>query len=168
MNDVDHVEPIVLPPTFEEFFAEHRTGVYGAVWLVTRSRDIAEEIAQEAFCRTWEHWDRVAGLEDPEGYVYRTALNVWRSRRRRAAVAVRRVARADPPGDALARVEEEDAIVRALALLSERQRAAIVLTDLLGFTSNEAADAMGVRPSTVRVLVMRARDRLRPALKEQR
>jgi RNA polymerase sigma-70 factor (ECF subfamily) len=168
MNEVDHAVPLVLPQTFEEFFAEHRTGVYGAIWLVTRSRDLAEEIAQDAFCRVWERWDHVAGLEDPEGYVYRTALNVWHSRRRRAAVAVRRAVHTIPPDDGLARVEAEDAVLRALAPLSERQRAAIVLTDLLGFTSEEAGDALGVRASTVRVLAKRARDRLRTELEEPR
>lgn len=155
-------------PTFDEFFAENSRGVYGALWLVTRNRHEAEEIAQEAFLKVWERWDHIAGLDDPRGYVYATAMNVWRSRARRAAVAVRKVAHTLPADDALELVEAHDAVVRALAPLPERQRAALVLTDLLGFTSEEAARAIGVRASSVRVLAMRARDRIRLSLEEQR
>src|SRR5439155_24342480 len=78
--------------SFEEFFtAEHR-GLYGALVLVTRSSPEAEEVMQDAFLRVWERWDRVAGLDDPVGYLYRTAMNVFRSRRRRVLVALRRAA----------------------------------------------------------------------------
>ncbi len=166
MNDVRDAERLVVPQSFAEFFSEHRDGVYGAIWLVTRDRHEAEEIAQDAFCRVWERWEHVAALDDPEGYVYRTAMNVWRSRARRTAVAVRRAVHAVPPDDGLARVEANDAVLRALALLTRRQRAAIVLSDLLGFTIAEAGQALGVRPSTVRVLVKRARDRLRIEMEE--
>jgi RNA polymerase sigma factor (sigma-70 family) len=72
------------------------------------------------------------------------------------------------PDDETTRVDATDAVVRALAPLSERQRAALVLTDLLGFTSEQAARAIGIRPSSVRVLAKRARDRVRTTLEDQR
>jgi len=55
----------------------------------------------------------------------------------------------------------EDAVIAALAPLTPRQRAAVVLMDVLGLSSEEAARALGVRPSTVRVLAGRGRERLR-------
>ncbi len=142
---------------FETFYLERHEAVFSALWLVTRNRYEAEEIAQDAFLKLWERWDRIADLEDPGGYLYRTAMNVWRSRGRRTAVALRRVVRALPPDDGIAEVESRDAVVRALAPLTPRQRAALVLTDLLGFTSEEAGSALGIRASTVRVLAARAR-----------
>jgi RNA polymerase sigma-70 factor (ECF subfamily) len=145
---------------FEAFYLERHEAVFSALWLVTRNRHEAEEIAQDAFLKLWERWDRVAGLEDPGGYLYRTAMNVWRSRGRRTAVAIRRAVRALPPDDGIAEVESRDAIVRALAPLTPRQRAALVLTDLLDFTSEEAGTALGIRASTVRVLAARARTTL--------
>jgi RNA polymerase sigma-70 factor, ECF subfamily len=166
------VEPIVVdvapPPTFEEFFTTNARDLYGAIWLVTRNRHEAEEIAQDAFLKVWERWDRVGGLDDPRGYLYVVAMNVWRSRVRRAGVALRKVVHASPPDDDTARVDANDAVVRALAPLPERQRAALVLTDLLGFTSEEAAQAIGIRASSVRVLAKRARDRVRTNLEAQR
>lgn len=152
------------PQVFEEFYLGRHEALYGALWLVTRNRHEAEEIAQEAFLKLWERWDRVQDLDDPGGYLYRTAMNVWRSRGRRTAVAIRKAVRALPADDGIAEVESRDAVVRALAPLTPRQRAALVLTDLLGFTSEEAGAALGIRASTVRVLSARARATLQEGM----
>jgi len=149
------------PPTFEEFFERERTRLYGALALLTRNRHEAEELMQDAFLRVLERWERVSAMEDPSGYLYRAAMNLFRSRRRRAAVAVRRAVRPGGRPDELARVEGTDAAVRALARLSPRQRAAVVLVDVLGFTSEEAAEPLRVKASTVRVLLARGRAGLR-------
>jgi RNA polymerase sigma-70 factor, ECF subfamily len=151
---------------FEAFFHDEHESLFAALWLVTRNRHEAEEIMQDAFLRVWERWDRVSGLEDPVGYLYRTGMNVFRSRARRAAVAVRRTLHQLPADDGLAAVEEREALVRALAPLTRRQRAAVVLTDVLGFTSEEAAGALGVSASTVRVLAARGREVLRKGMGE--
>jgi RNA polymerase sigma factor (sigma-70 family) len=153
---------------FEAFFLAHHVALYRAMWLVTRNRHEAEEVMQDAFVRVWSKWPKVASTPDPAGYLYRTAMNVFRSRVRRAKVAVRKATRMLPPDDLLAAVEERDAVVRALAPLTPRQRAAVVLTDVLGMTSDEAALALGVRPPTVRVLAARGRKALREAMGDAR
>jgi RNA polymerase sigma factor (sigma-70 family) len=146
---------------FEDFFQEHRLRLFRALWLVTRNRHEAEEVMQDAFLRVWERWPRVAVMPDPVGYLYRTAMNLWRSRVRRAAVALRKAIRQVPADDQLEAVEERDAAIRAMASLTPRQRAAVVLTDVLGLTSVEAAEALRIEPVTVRVLAARAREVLR-------
>lgn len=95
-------------------------------------------------------------------------MNVFCSRLRRTAVALRKVIRQLPVDDQLAQVEAREAVVRALAPLPVRQRAAVVLMDVLGLTSEEAGDALGIRPVTVRVLAARGRARLREAFDEDR
>ncbi len=153
------------PIMFEELFLTEREALYGAMWLVTRDRFEAEEIAQEAFLRIWERWERVRSMDDPAGYLYRTAFNVWRSRRRRTAVALRKAVHGrQHVDDASAEVEARDAVVRALSRLTPRQRAAVVLVDLLDLPSEDAAAAMGIRPSTVRVLAARARAAMREGM----
>ena len=153
-------------PGFESFFERHHVPLYRALWLVTRNRHEAEEIMQDAFLKLWERWDRVATLPDPEGYLFRTALNLWRSRLRRAAVAVRKAVHQLPPDDQMAAVEQRDAMARALKPLPSRQRAAVVLMDLLDLPSEEAARILGVKAVTVRVLAARARATLRKDLGE--
>ncbi|HXJ63649.1 MAG TPA: sigma-70 family RNA polymerase sigma factor [Actinomycetota bacterium] len=153
---------------FEAFFRANHADVFACFRLLARDAADAEEIAQEAFLRVWQRWDRVAAMERPDGYLYRTAMNVWRSRRRRAAVALRRLGRrvhdADAPtGGGVPAADDRDAVVRALAGLPSRQRAAFVLTEGLDLTSEEAGLAMGIAASTVRVLLARASAALRPA-----
>jgi RNA polymerase sigma-70 factor, ECF subfamily len=142
---------------FEAFFEQHHERLFRALWLLTRNRQEAEEVMQDAFLRLWERWDKVTGGPDPVGYLYRTALNVWRSRLRRAAVAARKVIHHIQADDEIAEVEGRDAVVRALAPLPARQRAAIVLMDVLDLSSERAGEVLGIRPATVRVLAARAR-----------
>jgi RNA polymerase sigma-70 factor (ECF subfamily) len=80
----------ITPNRFEEFYESNFRRVFTGLCLVTGDRHEAEEITQESFLRVFEHWDRVGALEDPTGYVFRVAMNVFRSRYRRAALAVRR------------------------------------------------------------------------------
>jgi RNA polymerase sigma factor (sigma-70 family) len=145
--------------SFQAFFTEHHDDLFAAMWLITRDRHEAEEIMQDAFLRLWERWDRVAGVEDPEGYLYRTAMNVFRSRRRRAVLAIRRLGRPAPPDDLLEAVERREILVQALSSLTPRERAAVVLTDVLGFSSEEAGRSLGIKPVTVSVLASRGRGR---------
>jgi RNA polymerase sigma factor (sigma-70 family) len=149
---------------FDRFFDANRVRLHAALWLITRDAHESEEIAQDAFVKVFERWERVRRLEDPVGYLFRTAMNVHRNRIRRAGVAIRRLMKPSPERDRIAAVDERDAVVRALATLTPRQRAAIVLTDLLEMTSEEAARALGVRAPTVRVLAARARSALRETL----
>ena len=91
-------------------------------------------------------------------------MNVFRNRSRRAAVALRKTLRILPADDALGRVEDREVIVQALAPLTSRQRAAFVLTTILGYTSEEAGGFLGIRASTVRVLAGRGRTELQRAM----
>ena len=91
MNEMlETVATTELPADFESFFADHRDRLFGALWLVTRDRHEAEDLAQEAFLKVWERWDRVGAMDDPTGYLFRTGMNLFRNRRRRALLAVRR------------------------------------------------------------------------------
>jgi len=148
--------------TFEVFFAATNPRLFTALWLVTGDRHEAEEIAQDAFLRVLERWDRVSRLDDPEGYVFRTAMNVFRNRYRRAALAVRRsISLAPPASDELAAVEDRDEVIRLLRPLPPRQRAAVVATSILDLSAEEAGRVLGVRSATVRALASRARTRMK-------
>src|SRR5437660_6593640 len=148
---------------FRVLFAEHHARLYRTLVLVTRSPHDADEIAQEAFVRVWAKWDRVSGMESPDGYLYRTAFNLYRQRGRQAARLVRLLA--SWPGvhreDALDRFDEVDRLERLVLQLPPRQRAALVVTEYLGYDSAAAAEILGIQPGTVRMLVSKAKAQLR-------
>jgi RNA polymerase sigma-70 factor, ECF subfamily len=150
------------PPSFEDFYEVTFRRLFTALCLVTGNRHEAEEVAQEAFLRVFERWEHVGELEDPTGYLFRVAMNVFRSRLRRAALGLRRALLLAPAStDDLARVETHDAVVRLLLGLDPRQRAAVLLTALLDFSAEEAGQMLGLRASSVRSLTTRARARMK-------
>jgi DNA-directed RNA polymerase specialized sigma24 family protein len=82
-------------------------------------------------------------------------------RRRRAAMAIRKVVPV-PEGRNEFLDAETRADVRQLLLgVSARQREALLLMDLLGYTSEQAGRILRVRPSTVRALAAKGRRALR-------
>ena len=162
------VPAVTEPESFEDFYEEQRDRLFGALCLITCDRFEAEEVAQDAFLVVWERWDRVRAMDSPAGYLYRTAMNGYRKRRRRAALAVRRAVRVAPRDDAFAAAEAHEVIRVALGSLTDRQRAALVLTELLEFSSEEAGACMGIRPVTVRVLASQGRAALTRAAQSGR
>lgn len=149
---------------FEDFYEAQHRDLFGAMCLIAGNRHDAEEITQEAFVTVWERWDRVERMENPAGYLYRTAMNTFRMRFRRAKIAARRVARSIGKSDDLDVFEARHELDRGLATLTPRQRAAIVLTELIELSSAEAGKAMGVKPATVRKLASQGREALRAAI----
>ena len=155
--------------SFEAFFEATYRRVFTALSLVTGDRYEAEEITQDAFLKVFERWDRVEGLEDPEGYLFRTAMNVFRSRYRRAALAARRtLALAPSATDGLAAVEARHEVIRLLRGLPPRARAAIVLTAILDLPAGDAGRMLGIDASTVRALAARARSHIKDEAEDRR
>jgi RNA polymerase sigma factor (sigma-70 family) len=149
---------------FEDFFEAERTTLFRALCLITGDPGGAEEIAQDAFLHLWERWDRVRVMDHRTGYLYRSAMNGFRSRRRRLARAGRLALAPHREADAYEQADLRDAVLRALDKLGRHQRAAVVLTDLLGYGSTEAGRLLGVKATTVRTLAAQARATLRNEL----
>lgn len=154
-------EPPPVPPdwtdSFAGFFEDHHADLFGALYLITRNRHEAEEIMQDAFLKVLERWERVGSLEDPVGYLYRTAMNLFRKRWKRASVMLRRTVGLSPRDDEISLLETRVDVARALASLSPRQRAVVVLTELLEFSSEETGRMLGIAPGTVRMHASRGR-----------
>jgi RNA polymerase sigma factor (sigma-70 family) len=152
------------PPSFDEFFAAESQTLYRRMRLVTRNHHEAEEVVQDAFLSLYERWDRVGGLPDPVGYLYRTAFNAWKKRSRRAATAIKSAISPPATADEFEAADARTVVGEALGHLTPRQRAAIVLTELMGLSSEEAGEILGIRAVTTRVLASQARSSLRDRL----
>jgi len=151
---------VPAPLTFERFFEQEQERLLRMLSVITGSRREAEDLAQEAFVRIFERWDVVATMEAPAGYLHRTAMNLFRNQYRRAKVALGRAVGLGPQQDVFKAVEDRDVAARALASLSPRQRAALVLTAALGYSGEEAGQLLGIKASTVFALTHQARTTL--------
>jgi RNA polymerase sigma-70 factor (ECF subfamily) len=119
----------------------------------------------DALAWAWQHWERVRGMDNPAGYLWRVGQTSVRSaarRRHRELTAVVEVELQAADGHREPRVEP--GLDAALAALSPQQRAAVVLVHGYGYSLSEAADALACSISTVRNHVQRALKRLHAAL----
>lgn len=148
-------------PSFEELFLDVHDRLYRALYFITGSSADAEELMQDAFLRLWERWDRRDSIEDPVAYLFRVALNGVRMRARRARVAARKIVPAAGARDAFDDVNVQEDVRRMLRGISPRQRTAVVLTEIFGYSSEQAARIMGIKPTTVRVLASQGRAAMR-------
>ena len=156
-------EVVAVERSFEDFFEQEQERLLRLIWMVTGSLPEAEDIVQDAFLRVWERWPKVSAMESSTGYLHHAAMNIFRNRYRRARLGLRKAIGAAPPVDAFDSIEARISVSRALGSLTRRQRAALVLTELLGYPADEAGRMLGVRASTIRSLSSSARAALRSA-----
>jgi RNA polymerase sigma-70 factor (ECF subfamily) len=115
----------------------------------------------------YERWDRVGQMGSPAGYLFRTALNLHRSRIRRFATRARHILTVTDPPDPAEVVQNRDSLTRALASLPTGQREAVVLVEWLGMGQDEAATALGIKPGSLRARLSRAKADLRQLLEDE-
>ena len=155
--------PTPEPPAsdFRTFFEDEHRALLKTLYFVTGNQAEAADLMQEAFLKLWERWDRIDTIEDPRAYLFRVALNGSKMWARSAKRASRRALPLGVVRDPFDDVELRDDVHRMLLTLTPRQRAALVLLDLYGYGSEDAARIMGIRPSTVRALATQGRAVLR-------
>lgn len=155
------VGPAVSEVDVGELFEVERGRLFGTLVLLLGNRSDAEEVVQDAFANVLQKWRDGFVPTDPKAYLYRTAVNLARTYFRRKRVREKLVIFARTERDDIGQIDDRDAILRVVLALPRRQRAAVVLTELLGYSAGDAGRAMGVRPSTVRALSSQARATLR-------
>lgn len=151
--------------------------LYPTLLRLTGRAEDASDLLQDAFLRAFEKLDRYQGESSFYTWIYRIAVNLALSERRRRRVAVRVMAvlrserpeSAEDPGQSdpalpVERAEREALIQHALNQLSDDHRAVVVLKDLDGLRYEEIAEILRVPVGTVRSRLHRAREILRDRL----
>ena len=120
-------------------------------------RQAGLEATADALAYVWEHWDRVGGMANPQGYLWTVGRNRARRIRSKHPIAFGSVAIDWMPWI-------EPGLPSALEKLSEKQRVVVMLTHGHDWTHAEVADLLGVSVGTVQRHKERALGRLRTAL----
>jgi RNA polymerase sigma-70 factor (ECF subfamily) len=114
----------------------------------------AQDLVQETFVRTWQHWGRIASYDDPKAWARRVLHNLsvskWRRLQHRAAGHEPNVEVAAPDVGYLD-------VVAALARLPVRQRRAVVLHDINDLSVADVAGEMHAPEGSVRGWLSRGR-----------
>jgi RNA polymerase sigma-70 factor (sigma-E family) len=148
---------------FAEYVARQRPALMRFATVLSCQTWLAEDLVSDVLGRAFERWDRISTMAEPNAYVRRMVVNEYLSWRRRLA---RTAPRADVEpvqayGDGADERAERDAMIRRLAGLPRKQRAAVVLRYYAQLPDAEIADQLGCRVSTVRSQIHRALATLR-------
>lgn len=140
----------------------------GQLFAICGSLTEAEDAVQEAFVRAVEKPRRFAQVDNPEAWLRTVALNVVRTRYRRAGRFRGRMAEAMPPPNSQLPGLSADhvALVDGLRQLPYEQREAITLHHVADLPVREIAVMLGVPEGTVKARLARGRSRLAPLVHE--
>jgi RNA polymerase sigma-70 factor, ECF subfamily len=178
MNDVD--AELVLRAqhgdraAFEQLVRRHADRIYGLVLRLLGDRHEAEEATQEAFIRAWRGIDRFKGDARFSTWLYRIGINEAHRRATRrpppGLVTSLEQRPVDPPDRSQSpqqRAERSDlreALERAIRTLEPDYRAPLILRDIEGLSTTEAATIMGLSEAAFKSRLHRARLAVRDAI----
>lgn len=155
---------------FESLVRLHLDAIHAHLFRLTSSRTDAEDLAQETFLRVWQK----AGNYQPgrvkvttwlHTIAHRLAIDGFRKKRELpAAEDLEMVDPGADPARLQAAAEQQRQLNQALGELPERQRAAILLCQVQGFSNAQAAEILGVKVRALESLLARARKALRKTL----
>jgi RNA polymerase sigma factor (sigma-70 family) len=150
----DEVRPESPAGTFDAFYREQWAPMVRLAWLMTGSRELAEDLVQDAFVHVGARW---SGIEHPVAYLRTAVVNGVRGDARRDARRRALPTEAQPP----VLPPELDETWHLLSRLTPRQRQALVLRFYGDLPFDEIADSIGCRLGTAKSLVHRGLTRLK-------
>lgn len=164
----------------ERLFANHATGLVRFLSRKVRSREDAEDIAQNAFIRI-QRLAESGELENPKAYLYQTAANLAIDQLRREKLhhgylqseITKQMASGDEalvnyctPERLLGAKTQLNAIESALSQLPLKCRQAFLLHRTKGYSYSDIAREMGVSVSSVEKYILQALKHCRKALED--
>jgi RNA polymerase sigma-70 factor (ECF subfamily) len=157
----------VRPATDAELVETHMRRVFRLIYRVVGNVPDAQDLTQEAFVKALRRRDQ---LKDPEKAAHwigriatNTALDFVRARKRVVFEEIEKAPEApvESPETIVLRDEKRRYIEDGLRLLSERERAALILRDIEGLPASEVAKRLDCSPATVRSHIANARVKFR-------
>lgn len=168
---------------FGRLVVMYQDRVFNTCWRMCGNRADAEDLTQEAFVRALQSIDRFSGQSRFYTWVFRIAVNLVLSARRRSkhaarqsldapraeddtstTMAARLQASEDAPVEQVGDREQEARVMRALGELDEEHRAVVILRDLESLAYDEIAEVLDIPAGTVKSRLHRARLALRASL----
>ncbi len=154
---------------FDKFTTANLEPLLRTAYLITWDAGEAEDLVQECLLRVARRWPRVRRMQQPGAYARRILVNLaldgGRARtRRRDELGAAPELGDEPAPDLLDGLETRAELLDALAALTARQRAVLVLRYFNDLTESQTADVLGCSPGTVKSNASRGLARLREAL----
>jgi len=166
------VETFVMDEdAFRAFYDRTARSVWSYLARITGDRTLADDLLQESYYRFLRAERRYDSETHRRNYLFRIATNLAHDRHRRAKVSMSvPLPEENAPGaltdntDLAADTERRTDLARAMATLKPREREMLWLAYAQGSSHEEIAESLGLRKSSIKILLFRARRRLASAL----
>ncbi|MEP7055719.1 MAG: SigE family RNA polymerase sigma factor [Actinomycetota bacterium] len=149
---------------FDDLVDTRSPSLLRTAYLLTGDWSSAEDLLQSALAKTWFRWRRLADPQSGEAYVRQvmyTTYCKWYRRKWRGEVSTGYLPDTNTAPDEFSRVDEQDGVGRALAELSPKTRAIIVLRFFDDLTEAQVAHVLGCSIGTVKSTTHRGLAKLR-------
>jgi RNA polymerase sigma-70 factor (ECF subfamily) len=151
---------------FEDLVREYQADAFRFAWHLTRDRQLAEYVTQEAFLRAFRYLTGFRGDRKFGSWLFSIVRNC-------AMDALRRERRSEDPWDdrflprSVADPAARAELDAALRSVSTEHREAFLLVEVFGLSYQETADVLGVAVGTVKSRMFRARQALCSAIADE-
>jgi RNA polymerase sigma-70 factor (ECF subfamily) len=166
--------------SFNELIRRWERPIYALAFRTLGHEEDARDVCQETFLRAYRALPGFKGQAKFSSWLYRIALNLcrdWMRRERRAPIVAAPEGvdlvelagegdTAQPLDEVVGRRRLSEAVSRAMLLLPEDQRTAVVLKEYEGLTFQEIADVLGCPLSTVKTRLYQGLNVLRRELEK--
>lgn len=152
---------------FEALCAQFRPDVFRFAFWLSRDRSIAEDVVQETFMRAWRSIDKLAEPGAAKPWLLTIARREHArlyERKRLETVDIDDLAVHDDPALATEPEADHSDVTAAILALEPEYREPLVLQVLMGFSTEEIAEQLGINPGAVLTRLYRARMKLRAVL----
>jgi RNA polymerase sigma-70 factor, ECF subfamily len=149
---------------FASCYQHNSRALWSYLYRVTGKAADADDLVQDAFCRLLQADVGLLGDEDLRRYVFRIASNLMADRWRRSKQEQSWLDRLRGGSEAQMDPEYDDSVSREFAALRSRDRALLWLAYVEGESHQDIADSLGLSRGSIKVLLSRARSRLRDLL----
>ena len=162
---------------FEQIMITCERRVAHLSWRILGDAEEVKDAVQETFLRVFRHLEQYREDRDFIAWLYRITVNVCRDaqRRRRRWRWLSPIdhdvdAQSFAPAVDAAMVEQDEAalLTRAIDALPKQQRLAILLRDVQELPTEEVAEILGTKPTSLRVSISKARAAIRKWIEEHR
>ncbi|MBI3667244.1 MAG: sigma-70 family RNA polymerase sigma factor [Acidobacteria bacterium] len=164
--------PDVLRDAEQEFIAAHLRRVFLVIYRVVGNVADAQDLAQEAFLKALSRRDQLKDSQKAAQWLGRiavnTAIDFVRQRKRANLCDLDEAPEpqyTEHPERLVLRAEKQAYLADGLRLLTERERAALILRDVEGLPAAEVAREIGCSMATVRSHIANARAKFRKYIK---
>jgi RNA polymerase sigma-70 factor (sigma-E family) len=149
---------------FAEFVGSRERALQRTAWLLTGDWALAQDLVQTALVRSWPRWERIRRRDNPEIYVRKVMVNTWLTwtrRKWRGEQPFADVPENAAPGDLASETTIRVAVRQALATLTQRQRAVVVMRIFDDMSEADVGHALNLAVGTVKSTTAQALAKLR-------